>query len=337
MAQSITGSELENIISELQSDSAKRRWSTITRVAKSGVEDERVAVLLETMALQDPQEYVRQEAQKVVRQPAYQALLERRKAQEEERIAAEQAGREAMIAAQQSATASPTQCPNCGFENPAGVKFCQNCGSAMTTKCRRCGTPNTLGVVFCGNCGVKLSDATFGLPADELGNWREAFGALGWFQEIGPRTRQLLSQLSPPLDTNKEKLLFVTYGEARNYVQDVLLDGVAIRRGYFGVLGSDWRWIVADTDRRQIYSLPYGDIVGVDKPGLGGVMKEIRYNVRYRSGKQVTLVVHLDAPGVIGVIAGFGNPVTAGHVLNHKARAQEIIEFLNLYFSRIVP
>jgi hypothetical protein len=337
MAQPITASELETLVSDLQSDSAKRRWSTITRLAKLEVTDERVAALLEEMATQDPQQYVREEAQKVVSQPAYQELLRRQRAQAEERRAVEQAERDAQLAAQQAATSLPTQCPNCGYENPPGVKFCQNCGNSMTSKCRRCGTPNTLGVVFCGNCGVKLTEATFGLPADEVENWREAFGTLGWYQEMGPRTKQLLGQLEPRLDTNKEKLLFVTYGEARNYIQDVLLDGTAVRRGNFGVIGTDWRWVIVDTDRMQIHSLPYGDITGVDKPGLGGVMKEIRYNVRYRSGRNVTWVVRIDAPGMFGVIAGFGNPHTASHVLNHKAHAQEVIEFLNLYFARIVP
>jgi hypothetical protein len=289
------------------------------------------------MALQDPQQYVREEAQKVIRLPTYQSILQRQKEQEAARRAEEQAQREALAQAQQSATTLPTQCPNCGFQNPAGIKFCQNCGNSMTTKCRRCGTSNTLGVIFCGNCGVKLAEATFGLPAEEISNWREAFGQLGWWQEFGPRTKQLLTQLQPPLDTNKERLVFVTYGEARNYIQDVIIDGIAIRRTSFGVMGSDWRLIIADTDKMQIQSLPYEDIAGIDKPGLGGVMKEIRYEIRFKSGKNVTLVVRIDAPGLFGVIAGFGNPHTASHVLNHKAHAQEIIEFLNLYFSRIVP
>jgi hypothetical protein len=29
--------------------------------------------------------------------------------------------------------------PGCGFENPAGMKFCGECGGALALKCRSCG------------------------------------------------------------------------------------------------------------------------------------------------------------------------------------------------------
>nr|MDO8098619.1 zinc ribbon domain-containing protein [Candidatus Njordarchaeota archaeon] len=49
-----------------------------------------------------------------------------------------------------------TICPQCG--KPAGQgKFCNNCGAPLAvTKCPRCGAPNPAGTRFCGECGTKL-------------------------------------------------------------------------------------------------------------------------------------------------------------------------------------
>lgn len=50
-------------------------------------------------------------------------------------------------------------CPHCGAENPAGQKFCGECGKPMVvgTVCPSCGKTNAIGQKFCGNCGAKLS------------------------------------------------------------------------------------------------------------------------------------------------------------------------------------
>jgi hypothetical protein len=49
-----------------------------------------------------------------------------------------------------------TVCPQCG--KPAGQgKFCNNCGAALGLKaCPACGAKNPAGVRFCGECGGKL-------------------------------------------------------------------------------------------------------------------------------------------------------------------------------------
>ncbi len=51
-------------------------------------------------------------------------------------------------------------CPECGHENPEGVKFCQECGTKVggTEKCfcGACGAENPRGTKFCGECGNKL-------------------------------------------------------------------------------------------------------------------------------------------------------------------------------------
>ena len=51
-------------------------------------------------------------------------------------------------------------CPNCGQENPAGQKFCGNCGKPLAAVCSSCGNANPPGQRFCGECGAQLSEAT---------------------------------------------------------------------------------------------------------------------------------------------------------------------------------
>jgi len=47
-------------------------------------------------------------------------------------------------------------CWNCGSENPAGAKFCANCGKPQQAVCPECGTPFAEGAKFCANCGIPL-------------------------------------------------------------------------------------------------------------------------------------------------------------------------------------
>lgn len=61
-------------------------------------------------------------------------------------------------AKEQPAAAATVACPKCGTANPAGAKFCNNCGAklAATTACPNCGHENPPGAKFCSNCGTKL-------------------------------------------------------------------------------------------------------------------------------------------------------------------------------------
>lgn len=58
------------------------------------------------------------------------------------------------------APAKMVKCPNCGAEMPETMKFCGNCGKLLVQQsvtCPKCGTKNAPGMKFCGNCGEKLS------------------------------------------------------------------------------------------------------------------------------------------------------------------------------------
>ena len=66
---------------------------------------------------------------------------------------------EAMKGAQKPEAAATTiACSKCGTANPAGAKFCNNCGTELagTVKCPNCGHENAVGATFCNNCGTKL-------------------------------------------------------------------------------------------------------------------------------------------------------------------------------------
>src|SRR5215218_10278697 len=49
------------------------------------------------------------------------------------------------------------QCAQCQHANPAGQKFCGECGARLEARCSACGTVNSLGQKFCGECGERLA------------------------------------------------------------------------------------------------------------------------------------------------------------------------------------
>src|SRR5262247_3232826 len=49
------------------------------------------------------------------------------------------------------------RCPRCQHDNPAGQKFCGECGSRLALACSACGASNPPGQKFCGECGASLA------------------------------------------------------------------------------------------------------------------------------------------------------------------------------------
>jgi class 3 adenylate cyclase len=49
------------------------------------------------------------------------------------------------------------RCSNCGSDNPAGKKFCSECGAGFSPGCPQCGAENAPAAKFCGDCGAELS------------------------------------------------------------------------------------------------------------------------------------------------------------------------------------
>src|SRR5438067_13476074 len=58
-------------------------------------------------------------------------------------------------------------CSSCGAENPAGQRFCGDCGTALAAVCGICGATNPAGQRFCGDCGSEL---VVGVPSAPPGD-----------------------------------------------------------------------------------------------------------------------------------------------------------------------
>ena len=51
------------------------------------------------------------------------------------------------------------RCASCGFENPEGAKFCNQCGTSLKRPCAQCSFENAPQAKFCGECGTPLAVA----------------------------------------------------------------------------------------------------------------------------------------------------------------------------------
>ena len=58
------------------------------------------------------------------------------------------------------------KCPQCQFENPAGSKFCLECGHKLEVKCPQCNKDLPLGAKFCNECGYNLTKTEEVSPID---------------------------------------------------------------------------------------------------------------------------------------------------------------------------
>src|SRR5262249_52709659 len=58
------------------------------------------------------------------------------------------------------------RCASCGFANPEGLKFCNECGTLLRARCETCGFENAPRAKFCGECGQPLTEQS---PASRPG------------------------------------------------------------------------------------------------------------------------------------------------------------------------
>ncbi|MFC1717186.1 tetratricopeptide repeat protein [Candidatus Poribacteria bacterium] len=62
------------------------------------------------------------------------------------------------------------KCPDCGFKNPEGMRFCGHCGSPLCNVCPNCDCSNPVEFRFCGSCGSPLTPPQTG---DDLAKLRK--------------------------------------------------------------------------------------------------------------------------------------------------------------------
>ena len=60
------------------------------------------------------------------------------------------------------------RCGKCDFENPAGMKFCGECGAELTLTCPDCSASNPPHFKFCGACGHSLTSPEHGPTPKDL-------------------------------------------------------------------------------------------------------------------------------------------------------------------------
>src|SRR5919204_140149 len=60
------------------------------------------------------------------------------------------------------------RCPSCGGDNPAGTKFCIECGIPRPHRCPQCGAENLPRAKFSGACGTPLTGPAEAPPPHPL-------------------------------------------------------------------------------------------------------------------------------------------------------------------------
>jgi hypothetical protein len=61
------------------------------------------------------------------------------------------------------------KCQECQFENPAGAKFCNECGNEIELACPQCSNVNPAGSKFCNECGHNLAKPIGPMESAESG------------------------------------------------------------------------------------------------------------------------------------------------------------------------
>src|ERR1700730_5632836 len=106
------------------------------------------------------------------------------------------------------------RCSNCGTENPAGKKFCAQCGSRLPALCPSCGGENLESSRFCGDCGAALPGNTPPAPAKS----RKA-------APTAPDVRVAAEQTNPPSASDGERktitVLFADIKGSMSQIEDL--------------------------------------------------------------------------------------------------------------------
>src|SRR5262245_40514991 len=89
------------------------------------------------------------------------------------------------------------RCSACQSENPAGKKFCGDCGAALNNRCAQCGADNPANKGFCGDCGAEL----------------QGVEGLGGFRVKGSSSRPLTPAPVPPHPPSTRKVISIIFAD----------------------------------------------------------------------------------------------------------------------------
>ncbi|HEY8049103.1 MAG TPA: AAA family ATPase, partial [Ramlibacter sp.] len=88
------------------------------------------------------------------------------------------------------------RCRSCTTVNPAGNKYCENCGKQLQLACARCGHDVNFGARFCGNCGSVVNASPAGAGDTVVPKWGELKQATVLFADIVGST-DLVAHIDP--------------------------------------------------------------------------------------------------------------------------------------------
>jgi class 3 adenylate cyclase len=217
------------------------------------------------------------------------------------------------------------RCASCGFENPEGAKFCEDCGTPFRRICPSCGQQIRPTAKFCGECGTTLGTA--GTPPATKSRKRKGRTTARKSRSVAPEAerRQLTvmfcdlvgsTALSTQLDPEELRAVIQTYRETcatiirrfEGYLAKYIGDGLLV---YFG-------YPLAHEDDAQ----------RAVRVGLGvvGAMRELPLqNTRLQHPLQVRIGIHtgLVVAGEMGVGDQPEPLAIVGETPNIAARLQE--------------
>jgi class 3 adenylate cyclase/tetratricopeptide (TPR) repeat protein len=129
------------------------------------------------------------------------------------------------------------RCSNCGSENPAAKKFCEDCGAPLEHRCPECGAETTAGKRFCGECGSALagSGATAQSPRSPLGIADITVSAEATDSAVPEGERKTVTALFADIKGSMELMEDLDPEEARAIVDPALklmIDAVQRYGGY---------------------------------------------------------------------------------------------------------
>ncbi|MBI3797962.1 MAG: AAA family ATPase [Deltaproteobacteria bacterium] len=229
------------------------------------------------------------------------------------------------------------RCPSCEFDNPEGVKFCNECGASFKSRCLSCGCENPARAKFCGECGSPLITQ----PQPPVSSSR--FQVSG-FQPLTPSTqppaprseaerRQLTvmfcdlvgsTALSAQLDPEELREVVRAYQQActavidrfEGHIAQYLGDGLLVYFGY-PLAHED------DAQRAVRAGLEIVEAIRSREPGVGDQGKQPALNAQLSHPLQVRIGIHT-GPVVVGEI-GSGSKreqLALGETPNLAARVQ---------------
>jgi class 3 adenylate cyclase len=130
------------------------------------------------------------------------------------------------------------RCSNCGSENPAGKRFCGDCGAALTNACPKRGAENPPSQRFCGDCGSALlaGNASAQSPVFSSNGPGIAISAEQTAPAVADGERKTVTALFADLKGSTELIHDLDPGEGARAIIDpalkIMVDAVRQCNGY---------------------------------------------------------------------------------------------------------